>query len=222
LESKNVTPVALGIAGSSDIMSASSWNAPGLQTDPVISTIQHSNIEIAATKVSPIVTVSSLSHFEDCVAFWLISEEVSKMNNSDCILSANGPDELFCGYDRFRRIVDSEGYGAAEDEIARALEIADRLVLEVGKVADHFGLKVVEPFLTEKFRKVALEIPIAYKILQGNDLLRKRIWRCYGRMIGINDTTVLRPKKAMQYGMGIHQVVSKMLKQGTLDLMLSG
>ena len=152
------------------------------------------------------------------MAFWLLAKTARESSEISYLISANGPDELFCGYDRFRRILDSGNYVAVENEIPMALKMAEDLGSQVKKIACEFGFQIHEPFLYQKFRHFAIQIPVEYKILPNNDLLRKRIWRCFGRLIGLSDDQVLKPKKAMQYGMGIHAIMCRMLKRGTLKL----
>lgn len=217
-ERSKIVPLTLGRPGSADMISSSESSEIYSNKTPLLIPVEKSNIEKAAEDVSKIVSVSTLSHFEDCVAFWLISESASKLPNIEFFISGNGPDELFCGYDRFRRILDSSGYAPVEEEIVRALEIAQNLGDQVKLVAGRFGLKVHEPLLSQEFKVGALQISTRYKILQDNDLLRKRIWRCTGRSLGLSERIVLRPKKAMQYGMGIHAITCSMLKRGTLKL----
>ncbi|MDA4111645.1 MAG: asparagine synthase-related protein [Thaumarchaeota archaeon] len=183
----------------------------------VIEKISKSDIETTANEISKIVNVSNLAHFEDCTAFWLIARRAKEIQGVDTLVSANGPDELFCGYDRFRRIADADGLDSAEKEIKVALKSASSLGREVKKVVSEFGLDFVEPFFQAPFVDFSLHIPINYKIILGNDLLRKRIWRYFGRTLQISEEIVTRPKKAMQYGMGLHRVILGMLKQGTLD-----
>jgi len=213
-----VSSLTMGRKGSSDLVAASERSQSRLQENSIVSSLGSSEIEMAAKKVSKLVKVSNLSHFEDCMAFWLISEKASELKNVEYILSANGPDEVFCGYDRFRRILDSDGYVSVEAEIPRALKIAEDLGAQVRKITSHFGLQICEPFLDQRYIRSALEIPVQLKILPGNDLLRKRIWRCFGRSIKVDEKIVMRPKKAMQYGMGIHSITCSMLKKGTLKL----
>jgi asparagine synthase (glutamine-hydrolysing) len=134
------------------------------------------------------------------------------------ILSANGPDELFCGYDKFRRIIDVEGYPEVQKEIVRALHTADELRKQVSTVVSKFGYETREPFFEPEFKEYSLGIPVEYKILKGNDHLRKRIWRCLGRSLGLPSSTVIRQKKAMQYGMGVHGVVLSMVKRHRIDI----
>jgi asparagine synthase (glutamine-hydrolysing) len=206
--------LTMGVEKSSDVSSVSTTIQSTISADLIVKPVVRDEVERAAKLTFELVHVSTLSHLEDCIAFWLISEYARTLPHVNNLLSANGPDELFCGYDRFRRILDSEGYGAVEKEISRALDIADALSRQVKSVATHFGLGIVEPFLNHKFRSEAIKIPSEYKILPGNDLLRKRIWRCLGRSLNLPEEIVMRPKKAMQYGMGIHGIVSRMLKRG--------
>ncbi len=216
---RNVTLLTLGRERSSDVKAVSENDENlTMEENMLVGTLDNSEIENAAKQVSSIITASSISHYEDCIAFWLISERALRRGDIKYVISANGPDELFCGYDRFRRIVDSQGYEAAEKEIVAALKIAEDLRYHVKTIASQFGLQTCEPFLSEEFERVALQIPVRYKILSPNDLLRKRIWRCFGRSIGLQDKSVLRPKKAMQYGMGIHAITHNMLKHGALKL----
>ena len=166
----------------------------------VLCRIDRDEIELAAKKISSIVTVSNLSHYEDCIAFWLLAKTARESSEINYLISANGPDELFCGYDRFRRILDSGNYEAVENEIPAALKMAESLGSQVRKIASEFGYQIYEPLLYGKFRQFAIRIPVEYKILPNNDLLRKRIWRCFGRLIGLPEGVVLKPKKAMHTG----------------------
>ncbi|MGI0081556.1 MAG: asparagine synthase-related protein [Nitrososphaerales archaeon] len=212
------TLLSVGSLGSRDIRELSVETDLTKRFPHVIKEVERDRIQRAAFKVQGIVQVPSLSHFEDCVAFYLIAEETSKLGKADLIASANGPDELFCGYDRFRRILHSEGYESVIREIANALEIAKQLQRQVKIVLGEFGLKPAEPFLSAGFARFALQVPVRLKIFKGNDRLRKRIWRDYGRTLGLPENVVMKEKKAMQYSMGIHGVVLSMVRKNKIRL----
>lgn len=217
---KKVSLLTRGQTGSSDVLSVIKNPKATFQVEPLVSPTNRSDVELAAKCVTGMIRVSNLPHFEDCVAFWMIAENARRIRGTGYVISANGPDELFCGYDRFRRLINSQGYDSMDKEIRVALIAAEDLSHQVMTIMSHFGLGIEEPFLSNEFRKMALQIPVKFKILPNNDLLRKRIWRCFGRSIGLPNEIVLRPKKAMQYGMGIHGIVSKMIKQGSLKVEL--
>ncbi|MFI5419939.1 MAG: asparagine synthase C-terminal domain-containing protein [Nitrososphaerales archaeon] len=211
--------LALGRDGSADLQSVSGLNNAFLKSSKIhVEIVTDSEIEQAAIDTSKLVSVSSLAHFEDSLSFSLIAKKAIEIPDMTALISANGPDELFCGYDRFRRIVDSSGYESAEKEIRSALVSANLLGREARKVVSGFGLELVEPLFQKEFVDFALTIPIEFKLQRGNDMLRKRIWRFLGRTMKLPEEIVFRPKKAMQYGMGIHRIVYSMLKNGTLKL----
>ena len=214
-----VTLLTLGGEGSSDLLRVGNDSlANGNRFRLIAKTITPFDIQRAALEVSRFVTVSSLSHFEDCVSFWLVASNAKEIAGVEYIASANGPDELFCGYDRFRRLVDEKGYHEAEKEISKALRSAALLQRQVRELISRFGYDTIEPFLDKAFIEFSLQVPIEYKILMGNDFLRKRIWRCLGRRVGVSDSTVLQRKKAMQYGMGIHPIVLSLVRKKKIEI----
>ncbi|MDA4130424.1 MAG: asparagine synthase-related protein [Thaumarchaeota archaeon] len=215
----SVLLLTLGREKSADLQAVSNTEYSYLKNVSAIAgKIGNSEIETAIEHTLRLVSAKNLPHFEDCVSFCLIAKKAKEISGITTLVSANGPDELFCGYDRFRRIVNTLGYESARGEILSALNAANSLGKEVKKVVAEFGLELAEPFLSAKFIDFCLGIPIEYKIAQGNDMVRKRIWRYFGRQIRVPEKIVLRPKKAMQYGMGIHAVMCSMLKRGTLKL----
>ena len=114
----NITLLTLGLEKSSDMESAESSLLPSSSKfTKVLCKINRDDIELAAKKILSIVTVSNLSHYEDCMAFWLLAKTARESSEINYLISANGPDELFCGYDRFRRILDSGNYATVENEI---------------------------------------------------------------------------------------------------------
>lgn len=218
-------PVSLftaGMTGSHDSLLAlqiGSWfDTTGFQT--LSETVSVELIETAFREVLKVVEVQSLSHLEDCAAFWLIGYGMSKrIPSSDLIVTANGPDELFCGYDRYRRILDTQGYHCILPEVTRSIKVALELKDKVARVLSVFGLRTSDPFLSKDFIQFCKEIPAETKISIGNDRIRKRLWRAYGRSLGLDERIVLKPKKAMQYSMGLHNIVMRMLKNGAINIM---
>jgi asparagine synthase (glutamine-hydrolysing) len=65
------------------------------------------------------------------------------------------------------------------------------------------------PFLDIEVVDLAMQIPMKYKINGKDDKLRKSILREVAADIGVMDDIVKRPKKAAQYGSGIHKILVK-------------
>ena len=145
----------------------------------------------------------NISHIENCIAFYYLGM-LARQNGLGLILTANGCDELFCGYDGFRSIY---GYGNAR--ILRLIheKIENEVILmkEVESIVTEFDIKAKHPFLSEKFISVALKIPINNKIKGDDDFIRKHILREVAVMIGVPQEAAVKPKKALQYGSLIHK-----------------
>lgn len=159
----------------------------------------------------------NISHFENCIAFHYLGM-LARQNGLGLILTANGCDELFCGYDRFRLI-----YGYGNVRILQLIheKIENELILmkEVESVITEFGIKAKHPFLSEKFISVALKIPINSKIKGNDDFIRKHILREVAVMIGVPQEAAAKPKKALQYGSLIHKNFKDLtFKVGNIDL----
>lgn len=217
---KDITLLSAGKKSSPDILSLSEHNVRGnevlvlslLEVPTITSAVKRLALSLQDKKVR-------MAHFEDCLAFLLIGEEIRRLKPSArFILTANGPDELFCGYDRYRRLIDEFGEDAIEQEIPRALQEAVALKSLVKEILEPLGLSTLDPFLTRDFIDYARSLPAHAKIVKGNDRLRKRLWRAYARYLGLDEKIVLKPKKAMQYGMGLHSVVEKMIRNNELIL----
>lgn len=211
----------LGSIESSDIRDSTistETHSPFEPLERIKHEIDEDEIVRAARETQNLVQVESLSHFEDCTAFYAIFEVIcDSYGNDRLVFSANGPDELFCGYDRFRRIIDRSGSEATQAEIINALKSAKLLREEVKKIASHFSIRIVEPFFDPEFVDFCVnQIPIELKIAKEDDLLRKRIWRDYGRFLGLPEDLVMRRKKAMQYSMGIHRIILSLVKKGKI------
>jgi asparagine synthase (glutamine-hydrolysing) len=212
---RKVTLLSVGKANAADIVSLSEFKNQRKEVLLDISSLDVEKISSEAKRLASLLDGREVrvAHFEDCLAFLLIGEEMMKLKpRGRFIVTANGPDELFCGYDRFRRIMDHQGEAAIEKEIPHALQEAVALKSVVNEILKTIGLSTLDPFLTSDFIDYACLLPVNTKILKGDDRLRKRLWRAYGRYLGLDERVVLKPKKAMQYSMGIHAVVEKMMR----------
>lgn len=91
----------------------------------------------------------NISHIENCLAFYYLGL-LAQQNGLRLILTANGCDELFCGYDRFRSIY-KFGDARITELIHEKIENEIILMKEVKSITTEFGVKTRHPFLSEKF-----------------------------------------------------------------------
>jgi asparagine synthase (glutamine-hydrolysing) len=154
-------------------------------------------------KITNEMTCRNLSHRENCIAFCYIAQ-LANNNGLSVVLTANGFDELFCGYNNFRFIFNQD-----DDTINKNIEskILNELELinEINQVVEKYNIRILQPFLSKEFISIAMKIPIYSKIVSHDDVLRKHIIRKIALSFEIPPEVVIRRKKALQYGSLIHK-----------------
>ena len=139
--------------------------------------------------------------------------KAAKQAGFNVIFMGQGADELFAGYDRFRKTVEEKGIKAVNAECKRLFAKAARVDLKRDKaIAESFGLELRLPFCEKEFAEFCLKIPAKEKIHSQNDLLRKHALRKLAEKIGVPEISYSRLKKAMQYGSSVGKKVIKLLR----------
>ena len=172
-----------------------------------ISEIDKGDLAVITKKIKNEISCSNTSHIENCIAFSYIAKLASK-NGTSVVLTANGFDELFCGYNNFRFI-----FNQGSDTINKTIEskILNELELtnEIKQVAKEYRVSILQPFLSKGFISVAMKFPIYNKIVSNDDVLRKHIIRKIALSFDLPPEVIFRRKKAIQYGSLIHKYYKK-------------
>lgn len=209
---KHVTLLTIGFSGSHDIQFSKDI-ASKMGIDHRIYEIISSDFEENLQRVRELIRCDNTSHIENCIAYFYVCK-LAKQNRLNVVLSANGCDELFCGYDRYRSVCHC---GRRDAEVSmlmdRMITNEFALVREIKIVAAQFGVQVLQPFLSTRFIEFAKSIPIDQKIKGPDDMIRKHILRQVALDIGVPKESAMKRKKALQYGSSIHKYFRKMEKE---------
>ena len=169
--------------------------------------IDSDTFSTVSSKIKQTIKTDNLSWNENCIAF----HYVSKLANSldlDTVVTANGIDELFCGYNAYR-----EAFSGGESKISEVMDAKLdnelKMMKAVNLVASEFGVKILQPLLSSKFIEYAKTIPISEKIHDSEDLYRKHIIRKLASEINVPELSCTKRKKALQYGSKIHKALLK-------------
>ena len=141
----------------------------------------------------------SLSWHENCIAFYFVSK-LAKKYNLNAIITANGVDELYCGYDVYRRI-----YDRGTDAILSVMH--DKISNEVAMlhiISKICNITMHHPFLSQDFIDYSFTIPLYDKIRGTDDYTRKHAIRAAAEQMGLPHDVCYKRKKALQYGTRIH------------------
>jgi asparagine synthase (glutamine-hydrolysing) len=204
---KDVTLFTVGFTGSHDIV-FSREIASKLGMAHNIVELDEADFEQDLKRVRQAIGCGNTSHIENCIAYFYIAR-AARDSCLRVVLSANGCDELFCGYNGYRAV-----YEKGEPAVMAFMEekISNELVLvqEISQVAAEFGVQVRQPFLSPGFVRFAKTIPLDQKILGADDLVRKHILRQAALLMGVPEESATKPKKALQYGSLIHKNFKKL------------
>ncbi len=144
-----------------------------------------------------------------------LTSELAGCDGHKVILSGQGADELFVGYNRYKKKFDNkiELYKELDYDLNNIhnvnLERDDKATM-----SNSVELRV--PFLDKSVVSTALKVPIDFSINSTEDNIRKRLLRDVALSVGVPEEIAYRPKKAAQYGTGIDKIIKKKLMKNDL------
>ena len=201
-----VTLLTVGFEGSHDLEHAARA-ADTLNLPHRVHVIGQGEFEDTARSVCSRLDTDIISWQENCIAFHFISRLAANLG-LDAVVTANGIDELFCGYDSYRRIY-HHGPDAINSMIRQKTYNELSMMRAVGDVAADNGVSMAQPLLSPDFIEYSWTVPLDEKIRGSDDLLRKHAIRRAAHETGLPDDISYKRKKALQYGTRIHRSLVK-------------
>jgi len=134
---------------------------------------------------------------------------VSQTAKEKIILSGQGSDELFGGYQKYRR-------PDAEERMLKDIEVLlKRTYPREKKIASYFSKILIAPFITDEIIEFSKSLALEEKI---NEEDNKIILRKSAKHLGLPNEIAERKKKAAQYGSGITRLMKKVAKKHDMQL----
>jgi len=202
----DITLLTIGFAESHDILFAKEVNEQLNYLHHVLE-IDSDSFPDISLKIQQTIKTENLSWNENCIAFHYVAQ-LAKSLDLDTVITANGIDELFCGYNAYREAF-SEGESKIHEVMISKLDNELKMMEAVNLIASEFGVKIIQPLLSLKFIEYAKTIPLSEKIHDSEDLYRKHIIRKLASQINVPEISCTKRKKALQYGSKIHKALLK-------------
>lgn len=202
----DVILLTVGFAGSHDIEFATKVNDV-LRLPHKILELDPEEFDAISQKIRSKIQTDNLSWNENSIAFYHVAR-LAKGLGLSTVVTANGIDELFCGYNGYRDAIQG-GQSAVMSLMESKLQNEVAMMGAVNKVCSEFGVKIVQPLLSEQFVAYAKSVPISEKITGPDDLYRKHAIRKMALKVGVPDISANAKKKALQYGTRIHKTLMK-------------
>ena len=202
----DITLVTIGFPESHDILFSKEVNQQ-LNFKHEILEIDSELFGDIASKINYKIQTDNLSWNENSIAFYYVSK-LAKSLGLDTVVTANGIDELFCGYNAYREAI-YQGESKILEVMNTKLDNEIKMMHAVNSVTAEFGVRIVQPLLSTKFVEFAKTIPVSEKIHDSEDMYRKHIIRKLASEIGVPEMSCNKRKKALQYGSKIHKSLLK-------------
>jgi asparagine synthase (glutamine-hydrolysing) len=214
---RNITLISVGIKGSYDLDHASEA-AHELNTPIISRAFSRCDLEQAARHVMWHIEDKNTMKVEVAIAIGWVAQ-VAAEEGYKVVLTGQGGDELFAGYAKFARVYKSMGPEAAKNILIRSvLEAHITNYVRDEQVSISYGVRLRHPFADWELTHLALSLPIEANLISENDPLRKRVLRKCARLAEVPESIVEAPKRAVQYGSGIHKALSEIARSRNLPL----
>jgi asparagine synthase (glutamine-hydrolysing) len=139
---------------------------------------------------------------------------LAAQNGHSIMLCGQGSDELYGGYYKYARILDTEGRRSLLSALYRSIVEAPQVNYERDEQATSpSGVELRTPFADLDVIRFSFQIPLTYKVKSGNDVMRKWVLRAVAKQAGLAEDMVMRRKKAIQHGTGVENAIRKMAKK---------
>ena len=202
----DITLLTIGFPESHDILFAKEVNEY-LKYPHHTLEIDSDTFPTISSKIRQTIDTDNLSWNENCIAFYYVSKLANSLN-LDTVVTANGIDELFCGYNAYREAY-SGGKSKINEVMLAKLDNELKMMKSVNIIASEFVVTILQPLLTSKFIDYAKAVPISEKIHDSEDLYRKHIIRKLASEVNVPELSYTKRKKALQYGSKIHKALLK-------------
>jgi asparagine synthase (glutamine-hydrolysing) len=202
----NITLLTIGFPESHDILFAKQINEY-LKYPHHILEIESDTFPDVSSKIHQTINTENLSWNENCIAFYYVSKLAQSLG-LNTVVTANGIDELFCGYNAYREAF-SGGESMINQVMISKLDNELKMMKAVNLVASEFGVTILQPLLSSEFIDYAKTIPLSEKIHDSEDLYRKHIIRKLASDVNVPELSCTKRKKALQYGSKIHKALLK-------------
>lgn len=138
------------------------------------------------------------------------SVKEAKKERMRVLLTGQGADELFAGYDWYPQVLSEEGEEGLEDSLWNDIKNLYKETLErEDKITMHNSVELRVPFLDPEVIDAAMSASVSLKTKKTDDM-RKHLHRKLAEEVGVPHNLAWRKKDAAQYGSNVHETLESL------------
>lgn len=208
--------ISVGLPDSTESLSAEKY-AKQLGLPLTVQTYDLDSLEAYVRRVIWLIEEPSLMKVSIAVPlYW--AAQVAANQGYKVMLCGQGSDELYGGYAKFARTLDSQGRRELEKELYRSVVESYIVNYERDDQATApTGVEIRTPFTDPDLVRLSLTIPSELKVKTGGDVIRKWVLRTVAQKVGLPSEIAWRRKKAIQHGTGVEAAIRRLAKRSGLS-----
>jgi asparagine synthase (glutamine-hydrolysing) len=166
-------------------------------------------LETGITHTLQTIEYDRIALLENAIGYFFVFKH-TRSNGFTSVISAHGVDELYCGYDVFKRQYHETNLNKL---IVKLTETAKLDKILIDRVAKLFKVTYHCPFLESDFIEYSKTVPLSQKIIDENDELRKHYIREKAIKLGVPWDIAYHKKKSFQYSSGLHKAIRQLARK---------
>jgi asparagine synthase (glutamine-hydrolysing) len=162
----------------------------------------------ACFKIMP----GSATEMELMVAAYALAQECRRLGPG-IMLFGSGAEEVFVGYHKYYE-ARKKGLDLEAILLEEFRTLPSRDLARTRAVCAVFGVEPRFPFMDEELFSAVGAVPLLEKLDDG--VAKKPLLRKLAAELGVPKMAAARPKKALQYGSGLHKAMEKLVREGRI------